>query len=172
MWVVLSPEKLTVNVVRRLCGGGGYGLLVARLFLRAGPHAGSCCSAAAARVFQDEAEIETDDTSRQAGQRTVTFHRGDAPLGLKIKGGSDVHMPVLITHITPGSSAASTRQLFVGDVILEVNGHKMDSIPHSDAIEILRGAKPEVRMVVEYNAAGTLCGAGRAARPLRGPCGS
>ncbi|NWY69752.1 WHRN protein, partial [Erithacus rubecula] len=61
-------------------------------------------------------------------------------LGLMIRGGAEYSLGIYITGVDKGSEAESTG-LKVGDQILEVNGRSFLSIPHEEAVQLLRGSR-------------------------------
>ncbi|KAM4663019.1 whirlin [Discoglossus pictus] len=61
-------------------------------------------------------------------------------LGLLIRGGLEYSLGIYITGVDPGSEAESAG-LKVGDQILEVNGLSFLSIPHDEAVRILRSSR-------------------------------
>ncbi|XP_015281227.1 PREDICTED: whirlin-like [Gekko japonicus] len=61
-------------------------------------------------------------------------------LGLMIRGGAEYALGIYITGIDKGSEAESTG-LKVGDQILEVNGRSFLSIPHDEAVKILKSSR-------------------------------
>ncbi|GMT03422.1 hypothetical protein PENTCL1PPCAC_25596, partial [Pristionchus entomophagus] len=62
-------------------------------------------------------------------------------LGISIKGGTEnaQNMPILISKIFPKMPADETGQLRVGDVIIEVNGEKVEGRSHDEVVEMLKG---------------------------------
>ncbi|XP_010140234.1 PREDICTED: whirlin-like, partial [Buceros rhinoceros silvestris] len=58
-------------------------------------------------------------------------------LGLMIRGGAEYSLGIYITGVDKGSEAESTG-LKVGDQILEVNGRSFLSIPHDEAVKLLK----------------------------------
>uniref|UniRef100_A0A3P9LTG6 Whirlin n=1 Tax=Oryzias latipes TaxID=8090 RepID=A0A3P9LTG6_ORYLA len=61
-------------------------------------------------------------------------------LGLMIRGGAEYALGIYITGVDKGS-AAECGGLKVGDQILEVNGHSFLSIPHEDAVKVLKSSR-------------------------------
>ncbi|XP_023687282.2 whirlin isoform X1 [Paramormyrops kingsleyae] len=61
-------------------------------------------------------------------------------LGLMIRGGSEYNLGIYITGVDRGS-AAELGGLKVGDQILEVNGRSFLSVPHDDAVRILKSSR-------------------------------
>uniref|UniRef100_A0A4W3HF23 Whirlin n=1 Tax=Callorhinchus milii TaxID=7868 RepID=A0A4W3HF23_CALMI len=60
-------------------------------------------------------------------------------LGLMIRGGAEYALGIYITGVDQGSAAEHTG-LKVGDQILEVNGRSFLSIPHDEAVSILKSS--------------------------------
>ncbi|KAM8886631.1 whirlin isoform 3-T3 [Spinachia spinachia] len=81
-------------------------------------------------------------------------------LGLMIRGGAEYGLGIYITGIDPGS-AADAGALKVGDQIIEVNNQSFVTIPHDEAVQILKtgrqllikvkdvGRLPHARTVVD-----------------------
>ncbi|XP_021173007.2 whirlin isoform X2 [Fundulus heteroclitus] len=61
-------------------------------------------------------------------------------LGLMIRGGAEYALGIYITGVDKGS-AAECGGLKVGDQILEVNGHSFLSIPHDEAVRVLKSSR-------------------------------
>ncbi|XP_066569362.1 whirlin isoform X2 [Amia ocellicauda] len=61
-------------------------------------------------------------------------------LGLMIRGGAEYALGIYITGVDPGS-AAESGGLKVGDQILEVNGRSFLSVPHDDAVRLLKSSR-------------------------------
>ncbi|XP_047229341.1 whirlin isoform X2 [Girardinichthys multiradiatus] len=61
-------------------------------------------------------------------------------LGLMIRGGAEYALGIYITGVDKGS-AAEYGGLKVGDQILEVNGHNFLSIPHDEAVRVLKSSQ-------------------------------
>ncbi|KAM9117178.1 whirlin [Pangshura tecta] len=61
-------------------------------------------------------------------------------LGLMIRGGAEYALGIYITGVDKGSEAESTG-LKVGDQILEVNGRSFLSIPHDEAVKLLKSSQ-------------------------------
>ncbi|CAH2316421.1 whirlin isoform X1 [Pelobates cultripes] len=66
--------------------------------------------------------------------------REGSSLGLLIRGGAEYSLGIYITGVDYGSEAESAG-LKVGDQILDVNGLSFLSIPHDDAVRILRSSR-------------------------------
>ncbi|XP_069465784.1 whirlin [Ambystoma mexicanum] len=61
-------------------------------------------------------------------------------LGLMIRGGAEYALGIYITGVDRGSEAESAG-LKVGDQILEVNGHSFLTIPHDEAVKLLKSSR-------------------------------
>ncbi|XP_043951664.1 whirlin isoform X2 [Gambusia affinis] len=61
-------------------------------------------------------------------------------LGLMIRGGAEYALGIYITGVDKGS-AAECGGLKVGDQILEVNGHNFLSVPHDEAVRVLKSSR-------------------------------
>lgn len=67
-------------------------------------------------------------------------------LGISIQGGADNNRPIVISKIFPGMAADQTGQLFVGDVILAVNGESLVNARHDEAVRALKRAGKVVNL--------------------------
>ncbi|KAI6225947.1 hypothetical protein M3Y95_00750600 [Aphelenchoides besseyi] len=72
-------------------------------------------------------------------------------LGISIQGGADNSnsRPIVISKIFPNMSAALSGQLFVGDVILAVNGEPLINAKHDEAVRALKRAGQVVDLQVQ-----------------------
>ncbi len=59
-------------------------------------------------------------------------------------------MPILISKIFPNMPADQTRQLYVGDAILAVNGRDLQHVSHEEAVQILKKTGKEVELEGQY----------------------
>lgn len=74
-------------------------------------------------------------------KRLVRLQKEDANgLGISIKGGRENKMPILISKIFKDMAADRTKQLYVGDAILSVNGEDLRDASHDDAVRALKKA--------------------------------
>uniref|UniRef100_A0AAF5PL89 PDZ domain-containing protein n=1 Tax=Wuchereria bancrofti TaxID=6293 RepID=A0AAF5PL89_WUCBA len=78
--------------------------------------------------------------------------KSDAGLGLSIKGGSDGNqqVPVVISKIFRNTPAEECGQLYLGDVIVEINGQSTDGKTHDEIVQILKDAGDEVTLSVRH----------------------
>ncbi|VIO89150.1 Uncharacterized protein BM_BM3655 [Brugia malayi] len=74
--------------------------------------------------------------------------KSDAGLGLSIKGGSDGNqqVPVVISKIFRNTPAEACGQLYLGDVIVEINGQSTDGKTHDEIVQILKDTGDEVTL--------------------------
>uniref|UniRef100_A0A7E4WAY5 PDZ domain-containing protein n=1 Tax=Panagrellus redivivus TaxID=6233 RepID=A0A7E4WAY5_PANRE len=91
-----------------------------------------------------------DDTFR-AKKRTVRVVKEDGGgLGVSIVGGTENGTPIMISKIFPGMAVDRTGALFVGDVILAVNGESLINSRHDEAVRALKRAGKVVNLQVQY----------------------
>lgn len=75
-------------------------------------------------------------------------------LGLSIKGGSEHSLPILISRIVSESPADQSRQLFIGDEIIAVNGVDLNSnTTHDEALQLLRQSGDDITIRVRHHKA-------------------
>jgi disks large protein 1 len=82
----------------------------------------------------------------------IVLERGGAGLGFSIAGGTDnPHIgddtAIYITKLIPGGAAAADGRLRVNDTILQVNEVTVVDVPHAAAVDALKRAGNEVRLV-------------------------
>ena len=75
-------------------------------------------------------------------------------LGFSIAGGTDnQHVPgdngIFVTKIIDGGAAQADGRLMVGDKLLKVDGHSLDSVTHDDAVQCLKATGKRIHLVVE-----------------------
>ncbi|XP_051887308.1 alpha-1-syntrophin [Pristis pectinata] len=101
-----------------------------------------------------EPEAEPPGPGAEPGsgrKRTVRIVKQESGgLGISIKGGRENHMPILISKIFRGLAAENSRQLFVGDAILSVNGTDLRDATHDQAVQALKKTGREVVLEVKY----------------------
>ena len=155
--------------VRAFHGRGGAVLLFDRDVLAGQARVVLRTTALVVYTLPDEPSRPHDDDSAPYAQpRTVAIHKSAlAPLGLSIKvrrgavvlppprggpntdpgmqGGKDMGMPVVISALVDGGAMAATRQFYVGDEIVAVNGQPLADARHTDAVALLRQATLGVR---------------------------
>lgn len=84
-------------------------------------------------------------------KRLVKLQKEDSNgLGISIKGGHENKMPILISKIFKNMAADKTKQLYVGDAILSVNGDDLRDASHDDAVKALKKAGKTVDLEVKF----------------------
>ncbi len=93
-------------------------------------------------------------------KRFVRVHKADITsgsgtingggMGISIKGGKENKMPIIISKIFKNMSADLTKQLYVGDAILSVNGVNVSDFTHDEAVKILKNSGKTVDLEVKY----------------------
>jgi len=83
----------------------------------------------------------------------IALERGGAGLGFSIAGGTDnPHIgedtAIYITKLIPGGAAAADGRLRVNDIILNVNDVAVVDVPHAAAVDALKRAGNQVRLVI------------------------
>lgn len=59
-------------------------------------------------------------------------------LGISIKGGRENKMPIIVSKIFKGLAADKTKQLYVGDAVISVNGQDLRHASHDEAVSCLK----------------------------------
>lgn len=67
-------------------------------------------------------------------------------LGISIKGGRENKMPIIVSKIFNGLAADKTKQLYVGDAVISVNGNDLRNASHDEAVLCLKKAGRVVEM--------------------------
>lgn len=85
--------------------------------------------------------------------RTVVLHRpsGSQSLGFSLVGGKDLSSTNNSFHVllvVPDSIAAKEGKLRCGDRIVSVNGHRLDGLRHSDAVQLLKQSRSKVLLEI------------------------
>ncbi|XP_066536045.1 synaptojanin-2-binding protein [Hoplias malabaricus] len=93
-------------------------------------------------------------THRTAAALDIQLKRGPAGLGFNIVGGIDQQFLVddsgiYVAKIKENGAAALDGRLQEGDKILEINGHKLQNLSHSAAVELFRTAGEDVHLRVQ-----------------------
>ncbi|CAB1330472.1 unnamed protein product [Coregonus sp. 'balchen'] len=84
----------------------------------------------------------------------IQLKRGPQGLGFNIVGGLDQQdvlndSGIYVAKIKENGAAALDDRLQEGDKILAINGHKLENISHSAAVELFRSAGEDVRLRVQ-----------------------
>ncbi|XP_072533343.1 synaptojanin-2-binding protein [Salminus brasiliensis] len=91
---------------------------------------------------------------RTAAVLDIQLKRGPAGLGFNIVGGVDhQHLMndtgIYVAKIKENGAAALDGRLQEGDKILAINGHKLENLSHSAAVELFRSAGEDVQLRVQ-----------------------
>ncbi|KAL7876816.1 hypothetical protein SRHO_G00034590 [Serrasalmus rhombeus] len=84
----------------------------------------------------------------------IQLKRGPAGLGFNIVGGVDQQFVlndsgIYVAKIKENGAAALDGRLQEGDKILAINGHKLENLPHSAAVDLFRNAGEDVQLRVQ-----------------------
>ena len=83
-----------------------------------------------------------------SGQRRIVkiVKEDQHGLGISIKGGRENKMPIIVSKIFNGLAADKTKQLYVGDAVISVNGADLRNATHDEAVLCLKRAGRVVEM--------------------------
>lgn len=70
--------------------------------------------------------------------------------GINVTGGLEQSSPIYISRIISGGQAERIGELRRGDQLIEIDGHNVENESHANVVELLKGAKREVELVVRY----------------------
>jgi len=101
---------------------------------------------------------ETDNTATVARKkrgicnpRLVKLHRDKSEgLGISITGGKEHGVPIIISEIHEDMPAERCKELYIGDAILMVNNHDLQSASHSEAVHVLSRVHGDIEMEVLF----------------------
>ncbi|BFZ07114.1 hypothetical protein BsWGS_10153 [Bradybaena similaris] len=87
----------------------------------------------------------------------IILHRGETGLGFNIRGGTDIpHFKedtgIFVTKLKEAGAAYKDGRLKEGDKIIEVNGHRIQSVTHNEAVQIFITAGETVQLKVQHGA--------------------
>lgn len=85
-----------------------------------------------------------------AHPRVVELPKTDEGLGFNIMGGKEQNSPIYISRIIPNSVADRHGGLKRGDQLLSVNGESVEEECHEKAVDLLKAAGGNVKLVVRY----------------------
>ncbi|XP_071954915.1 protein lin-7 homolog C-like [Antedon mediterranea] len=85
-----------------------------------------------------------------AHPRVVELPKTDEGLGFNVMGGKEQNSPIYISRIIPGGVADRHGGLKRGDQLLSVNGVSVEGEQHEKAVELLKSAHGNVKLVVRY----------------------
>uniref|UniRef100_A0A0K0E3J8 PDZ domain-containing protein n=1 Tax=Strongyloides stercoralis TaxID=6248 RepID=A0A0K0E3J8_STRER len=99
--------------------------------------------------IQPPTNFEGNDFSTTT--RTITIQKKSHILGISIKGGVDetATLPIVISKIAPNTPADECTQLYIGDIILEINGTSVDGKTHDDVVKMLKDIDTTVTLTVK-----------------------
>jgi C-terminal processing protease CtpA/Prc len=80
---------------------------------------------------------------------SIELTKDEHGLGFGLVGGIDVSKPIIVKSLFPGQIAEQDGRLKLGDVLLEVNGKRVQSMSHKDVVTLLRQSPPLVRLVIQ-----------------------
>uniref|UniRef100_A0AAY5L304 Synaptojanin-2-binding protein n=1 Tax=Esox lucius TaxID=8010 RepID=A0AAY5L304_ESOLU len=95
----------------------------------------------------------------------IKLKRGPQGLGFNIVGGLDQQYVlndsgIYVAKIKENGAAALDGRLQEGDKILSINGHKLENLSHSAAVELFRSAGEDVQLRVQQRVGRTTTGQG------------
>uniref|UniRef100_A0A674AWH5 Synaptojanin-2-binding protein n=1 Tax=Salmo trutta TaxID=8032 RepID=A0A674AWH5_SALTR len=93
----------------------------------------------------------------------IKLKRGPQGLGFNIVGGLDQQYVlndsgIYVAKIKENGAAALDGRLQEGDKILAINGHKLENLSHSAAVELFTSAGEDVQLRVQQRVCGTTVG--------------
>jgi C-terminal processing protease CtpA/Prc len=83
--------------------------------------------------------------------RVIELPKTEEGLGFNVMGGKEQNCPVYVSRIIPNGIAARDNRLKRGDILLSVNGQSVEGQSHEHAVELLKKAEGQVRLVVKYS---------------------
>ncbi|XP_065828427.1 beta-1-syntrophin-like isoform X2 [Oscarella lobularis] len=103
-------------------------------------------------IKPDELAATNLEKMENQERRIRIVKSADEGLGISVKGGKQDNLPILIARIFTGTPAAdrSTDKLFVGDVILAVDGRDLSDASHKEAVDALKSVGDQVDLVVVF----------------------
>jgi C-terminal processing protease CtpA/Prc len=81
----------------------------------------------------------------------IELPKTEEGLGFNVMGGKEQNCPVYVSRIIPNGIAARDNRLKRGDILLSVNGQSVEGQSHEHAVELLKKAEGQVRLVVKYS---------------------
>uniref|UniRef100_A0A0N4ZUF9 PDZ domain-containing protein n=1 Tax=Parastrongyloides trichosuri TaxID=131310 RepID=A0A0N4ZUF9_PARTI len=89
--------------------------------------------------------------NNESNIRVITIHKKSKVLGISIKGGVDemAILPIVVSKIAPNTPADECTQLFIGDIILEINGNSVEGKSHDDVVKMLKDIENSVTLTVK-----------------------
>uniref|UniRef100_A0A0N5CC75 PDZ domain-containing protein n=1 Tax=Strongyloides papillosus TaxID=174720 RepID=A0A0N5CC75_STREA len=102
-------------------------------------------------VTQQQQTSNAFDSGESTTTRTITIQKRSNILGISIKGGVDetATLPIVISKIAPNTPADECTQLFIGDIILDINGISVEGRTHDEVVKILKDIDTTVTLTVK-----------------------
>ncbi|XP_071746350.1 protein lap4 isoform X16 [Lepeophtheirus salmonis] len=103
----------------------------------------------------DSSIVNSPTETRKIEKISTTLRRDHRGLGLSIAGGkgADPYIQgsesVFISKIAENGPAAIDGKLYVGDRLLQINGHEVENAEHSEVVRMLKGPDRYVQLLVE-----------------------
>lgn len=72
---------------------------------------------------------------------------GPSPWGFRLVGGKDFDQPLTISRVTPGGKAADAG-LYMGDVVVSIDGENTDGMTHLEAQNKIKGCEDELPLMI------------------------
>ncbi|WAR25782.1 LIN7B-like protein [Mya arenaria] len=85
-----------------------------------------------------------------AHPRVVELPKTEEGLGFNVMGGKEQNSPIYISRIIPHGVADRHQGLKRGDQLISVNGVSVEGEHHEKAVELLKQAQGQVRLVVRF----------------------
>lgn len=79
--------------------------------------------------------------------RVVVLRRGDRGLGMKVSHPDGLDNGAVITNLIPGGAAMDSGEVFLNDVIVEIDGMNVLDMPHGDILVLLT-TRPKVTLTL------------------------
>jgi len=96
---------------------------------------------------QDHFSLVEDDVVAEPFRRRVCLARGDLGLGIEVWGDE---APFQISNVVDGKVAARSKNVFIQDVIVEVNGKPVKGLTHDNVIDLIQEEDP-VEFLLQTN---------------------
>ncbi|KAF6018053.1 LIN7C [Bugula neritina] len=80
--------------------------------------------------------------------RVIILPKTDEGLGFNVMGGKEQSSPIYISRIIPGGVADKHGGLKRGDQLLSVDGVSVEGESHERAVDLLKAAQSEVKLIV------------------------
>jgi hypothetical protein len=93
------------------------------------------------------------DVEEDADNVTVTIHKDpEHGFGISVAGGdagpNKLPLPIIVSHIKPGSPAERADRLKVGMRIISINGQKIEGCNHPTAVNLIRSSRDDLTLTL------------------------